>query len=93
MTKADVKKRLTAFSYHFQVFILGLLNMIVGTLTVGLFALAIYGFITTAQEGGYAAVGDFLVACLNLVIALASMYLMGLPTNIRRKGGNRYESK
>ena len=40
-------------------------------------ALSVYGYIMIPKEGGYAAVGEFVVATAMLLLALVVMYAMG----------------
>lgn len=59
----------------------GLIRTAHGTLTAGLMAIAIYGFIVIRSEAGYAAVCDFIAACATMVVALCNVYYIG-----RKKG-------
>ena len=63
----------------------GLARTLYGTLTAGLFAFAIYGFIQIKTEGGYVAVFDFIAACAILIMALANAYVLGC----KRRGAKK----
>lgn len=60
--------------------------MLWGTTTAVMIATAVYGYTVVPTEGGYAAVCDFLVATLTMIVALACMYLMG---GNRKKGAKK----
>lgn len=62
---------------HAQVLGKGFVRMLVGAATAGIAGLGIYGFAVVSQETGYAAVGDFLLSVLAMVLAVAGVYLMG----------------
>ncbi len=64
-------------AYHAKVLGKGFVRMLVGAATAGAGALAIYGFAVVGNESGYAAVGDFLLSVLAMVIAVAGVYIMG----------------
>lgn len=65
-------------SYQVKVILRGLVRMVWGTVTAGLVGLAVYGFIAIPNEGGYAAVCDFIGAICLLVLAFVSMYVQGV---------------
>ncbi len=85
MTKINFKKMLHNVAHHAWILFTGLKRMIISTLTVGLFALAIYGFCTVSTENGYAAVTDFIVSCFTFITAVLGMYYLGIPRKIRGK--------
>jgi hypothetical protein len=57
--------------------------MLCSTLIAGLFVVSILGFILVTIDDGYAAVLDFIISCITLIIALGNTYLIG----IKRKDG------
>ena len=63
--------------YHVRILAKGFIKMLWGTMTAVTIAFAVYGFTIVPTEGGYAAVSDFLVSKVALIIALGCMYLMG----------------
>ncbi len=73
----NVKRFMKKVRFHGLVLLKGMMRMLFGTATAGLMGLAIYGFVTVGTEGGYMAVGDFLVAMATVVVAGACMYSMG----------------
>lgn len=73
----NVKKFMKKVRYHGCVLLKGMMRMLFGTATAGLMGLAIYGFVMVGTEGGYMAVGDFLVAMATVFMACACMYAMG----------------
>ena len=85
------KQRLSSrIGQHVRVLFTGFKNMIVGALTLGLFLVAIAGFWLVSRDDGYTAVGDFIISCFTFVIAIASMYFLGIPKKGKRRGG-KYE--
>ena len=90
MTKSSLHKRMFILGKCALVLLSGLRYMILGTLTLGLFAVAIAGFCLVPIDDGYQAVLDFIAACFTLLVSVASMYLLGLP---RKRRGGRYEAK
>jgi hypothetical protein len=73
----NVKRFMKNVRFHGLVLLKGMMRMLFGTATAGLMGLAVYGFVTVSAEGGYMAVGDFLVAMATVVVAGACMYAMG----------------
>lgn len=73
----NVKRFMKKIRFHGLVLLKGMMRMLFGTATAGLMVLAIYGFVSVRAEGGYLAVGDFLVAMATVVVAGACMYAMG----------------
>lgn len=55
----------------------GILRALHGTAVVGLFVVAVLGFVLVAKDGGYAAVFDFIAACFILAVALLNAFLIG----------------
>ena len=91
MTKADVKKMLITIGHHTRILFTGFKRMIYGTLTIALFAVAAFGFVTIATEEGYAAVFDFVASIATIIVAVANMYVLGSTkkTKSERKGGSK----
>ena len=87
MTKYKVHKNLSIVGYHARILLFGIRNMLVGTLTLLLFATAIFGFHLVSEGGGYLAVLDFIMSCVALIVAVCSVYLLGFP---RKRRGGRY---
>lgn len=77
---------LEAIKFHARVLGKGFVRMLVGAATAGSAMLAVYGFATVSKEIGYAAVGDFLLSVMALVIAFGGVYLMG---GNKKKGANK----
>lgn len=77
---------MNVIKYHGMILFRGFVKMLVGTITAGLIAGAVYGFTMIPNEGGYAAVGDFLVAIIFLIVALCGVYLMG---GSKKKGAKK----
>ena len=63
--------------FHLGIMARGLLRTLHGTMIAGLIGFSIYGFLLIKNEGGYAAVFDFIASCAILVMALANAYLLG----------------
>lgn len=64
--------------YQAKIFLRGLVRTFWGTFTAGLIFLAVYGFAIIPNEGGYAAVCDFVGAVCCLVLAFVSVYVQGV---------------
>lgn len=88
MIKSEYNKFIIFVGKIAPVLFTGLKYMITGTLTVGLFVVAVAGFCLVSRDVGYVAVADFLASCIALVVAVACMYFLGLP---RKRKGGRYE--
>lgn len=73
--------------YQAKVIFRGLVRMVWGTVTAGLVCLAVYAFIVIPNEGGYAAVGDFIVAVMCLLLVSVSVYVQGVGSF--KKAGSR----
>ena len=72
---------------HAQVLGKGFIRMLVGAVTAGAGALAVYGFIAVTRKAGYAAVGDFLLSLLAMIFAVCGVYIMGGRNKKEKKGG------
>ena len=90
MTKFDSKKTLITIGHHAWILLMGLHHMVTGTLAVGLFVTAIFGFCLVSSDNGYVAVFDFICSCITLACAVASMYFLGSP---RKRRGGQYVEK
>ena len=75
--KKDVKKTAQRIGFHVKILLKGCFKMLYGAVMAGVLASGVYGFVLIPSEGGYAAVGDFLVASCLVCIALAGTYIMG----------------
>ena len=64
--------------YNVKTLLRGLVRVIWGALTAGLIGLAVYGFTSIPNEGGYVAVFDFVATVAILVLVLASVYMLGV---------------
>ena len=84
--KISFKRMSRTIGYHFRILAKGFIKVLWGTTTAVLIAVAVYGYMMVPTEGGYAAVCDFLVATLTMIVALACMYLMG---GNRKKGAKK----
>ena len=90
MTKSEFRKRMIIVGHYARVLLVGLKYTIIGTLTTALIAASIAGFCLVSSDGGYLAVFDFIVSCFALIIAIASMYFLGIPKRGNCRGG-KYE--
>ena len=77
MEAVQIKMAFAKVKFHLRIMWLGFCRTIYGAAVAGLIAMAIYGFISVSKETGWAAVCDFVAACVNMAVALANMYLMG----------------
>ena len=75
--KTSFKRISRTIGHHFRILTKGCIKVLWGTTTAVMIAVAVYGYKIVPTEGGYAAVCDFLVATLTMVVALACMYLIG----------------
>ena len=63
--------------YHFMIMLKGFARVILGAISAGLVGLACYGLVLVPGENGYAAVADFVVAVMLLILAGLLIYLLG----------------
>jgi hypothetical protein len=77
MNKENFKKALKKAQFHGGILLKGLVRTLFGALNACLIAFAAYCFVLIKTEGGYAAVFDFIAACVLVMIALANAYLLG----------------
>lgn len=64
--------------YQAKLILRGLVRMVWGAATAVVLRLAVCGFLAIPNEGGYAAVGDFIAACALLVLVVVSVYVQGV---------------
>lgn len=81
-----IKNAVEFASRHGKILLRGLIRMVYGALTAGLFALAVYGFTMITSEAGWTAVCEFIAATATAVVALSCMYAMGAS---RKRGASR----
>lgn len=84
MNKENIKRVLDEVGIHASVLLRGLAKVLHGTLVAALIAVAVFGFIVIKSESGYIAVGDFVVSCASLCIAIVNIYWAGM-----RRGGQK----
>ena len=77
---------ITTIAYHARILGKGFVRMLIGAATAGFIATSVYAFTVIPKEGGYAAVGDFLLAITCLVIAFCGVYIMG---GSKKKGAKK----
>ena len=75
--KNSFKRMSRMIGYHFQILAKGFIKMLWGTMTAVAITCAVYGFMMIPTEGGYAAVSDFLVSTITMIVAFGCMYIMG----------------
>ena len=61
----------------------GFIAVIISCLIVSLLGFAIYGLFSIPNEMGFAAVFDFIISCLSLVVAVANLYYLGRRKQVR----------
>lgn len=77
MEKAEIKRVFAKVKFHTKIALRGFCRTLYGAAVAGLIAMAIYGFVSVTNEGGWTAVCDFIASCATLIVALLNMYLMG----------------
>ena len=77
MEAVQIKRSLANAKFHLRVMWRGFCRTVYGAAAAGLLAIAIYRFVSVAEENGWIAVFDFITACATLIVALSNMYLMG----------------
>ena len=75
--KINFKKMARQIGFHGMILFKGFIKMLCGAILTAVIVAGIYGFIAVSTEGGYAAVGNFLVSTSIVCVALGGMYLMG----------------
>ena len=82
----DIKSVFKVIKHHGKILFKGFTRMLYGALTAGAFALAICRFSVVPSEGGYIAVGDFVLALATLCVGFHCMYHLGGGN--KKKGGH-----
>lgn len=77
MDKVKIRNILAHASYHASILFKGFTRTLMGALIAGLFGIAIYGFVSIANEDGYIAVFDFIASLATLLVAVCNMYCLG----------------
>lgn len=81
----NIKNRLDNARFHASILLKGLARTIYGTLIAVLIGVAIYGFVSIANEDGYIAVFDFIASVATLVVAVCNMYCIGMKKRSGKK--------
>ena len=84
MEKVKFQKTVACIKFHANILLRGFGRTMYGVLIAGLIGSAIYGYITIANESGYAAVCDFIASTATLLVALCNMYCLG-----KKRGGKK----
>lgn len=87
MENKKIKDVVDSFTRICKVILLGGVRMIHGTLTAGLLAMSIYGFIAVCYETGWVAVASFILACATLSVFAVNVYAIGNGCKRRKKNG------
>ena len=77
MEAVQIKKAWASVKFHAKIAWRGFFRTVYGAAVAGLLAMAVYGFVSVANETGWTAVCDFIASCATLVVAISNMYLMG----------------
>ena len=77
MEAVQIKKAWKTFKFHAKIVWRGFCRTVYGASVAGLLAMAVYGFVSVANETGWTAVCDFIASCATLIVALLNMYVMG----------------
>lgn len=75
---------LNHIKFHGSILARGFLRALYGALVVGLFVVAIMGFVLVTIDSGYTAVFDFVAACALLMVALGSVYALGCKRGAKK---------
>jgi hypothetical protein len=75
--KSYFKKMSRKCGFHGMILLKGFIKMLWGTVLTAMIAGSVYGFLAIPSEGGYAAVGDFLISVSIVGVAFIGIYLMG----------------
>ena len=81
--KRNLKKAAQVICFHSMILLRGLAKVLYGTVTMCLLLAAGWGLRAIPTEGGYAAVGDFIIATVCIVMALVLMYACGCKRSRR----------
>lgn len=63
--------------HYAKITLKGFVRVILGAINAGLISLAVYGFMVVPGENGYAAVADFVLSVMLLILAGLFIYLLG----------------
>ena len=77
MDKVKFQNAMAHASFHVSILVRGFARTLFGALIAGLIGIAIYGFVSIANEGGYIAVFDFIASTATLLVAVCNMYCLG----------------
>ena len=77
MEAVKIKIALARVKFHSIILWRGFCRTVFGTAVTILIVAAIFCFVSVPKETGWAAVCDFIVACVLLVEGLGNMYFMG----------------
>ena len=77
MEAVQIKKAWKVAKFHAKIVWRGFCRTVYGASVAGLLAMAVYGFVSVANETGWTAVCDFIASCATMIVALANMYWMG----------------
>ena len=78
MDKVKIRNILASARFHGGIILRGFARTLMGALIAGLLAVAIYGFVSIANEDGYIAVFDFIASVATLLLAVCNMYALGV---------------
>lgn len=86
----DARKVMAIGWFHIRTFLRGFVRTLGCALVTGAAAGSVYGFMMTTSETGYTAVGEFVVSCMLLVIALVGIYAAGQHGRCYKKDKGRF---
>lgn len=86
MEAVQIKKAWKTFKFHAKIVWRGFCRTVYGASVAGLLAMAVYGFVSVANETGWTAVCDFIASCATLIVALLNMYVMGCKKKGAKNG-------
>ena len=86
MEKEKIQKTIANVRFHTKIVIRGLLRTLYGAAAAGLIAMAVFGFVCIGNEGGWAAVCDFITSFTALIVAALNIYVMGRPRKAAKNG-------
>lgn len=90
MEAVRIKMALERVKFHARILWRGFCITVFGTAVTTLIAAAIFCFSSVPKETGWAAVCDFIVACVLLVEGLGNMYFMGRK---KKNGAGKREGR
>lgn len=77
MEAVQIKMALKNAKFLLRIMWIGFCRTVFGTAVTALIAAAIFGFVSVSKETGWAAVCNFITACVLLAGGLINMYFMG----------------